>query len=205
MYHGNVDFDLSMLFSDHPFRALGIISFCLVCHQHSLKVYLSMKKSTVEKFSRLSHFSFIFSLLACVVLALSGFLAFGKETSGNIMSNFPKNEIIVSIAKLYIVANIFTTFPLECDTVHTTIGNFVSMTKVRAWVISAFVILGVTLVALFVKDLSAVLVITGVVSANSLGYIFPPAIWIKTTKKDYVKCIACIAFGIIASILAIFQ
>ena len=35
-------------------------------------------------------------------MALAGFLTFGDKTRGNILNNFPQNNIMVNIARLYV-------------------------------------------------------------------------------------------------------
>ena len=39
-------------------------------------------------------------MLACLVMALAGFLTFGDETEGNVLNNFPEDNVLVNIARL---------------------------------------------------------------------------------------------------------
>ena len=39
-------------------------------------------------------------MLACMMMALAGFLTFGDKTQGNILNNFPQDNIMVNIARL---------------------------------------------------------------------------------------------------------
>ncbi|KAG0652418.1 Vacuolar amino acid transporter 2 [Hyphodiscus hymeniophilus] len=53
------------------------------------------------------------SMLACLLMALAGFLTFGSKTEGNVLNNFPTDNIMVNIARLCFGLNMLTTLPLE--------------------------------------------------------------------------------------------
>lgn len=53
-------------------------------------------------------------MLACLTMALAGFIGFGEKTQGNILNNFPDDNLIVNIARFLLGANMVTTLPLEC-------------------------------------------------------------------------------------------
>lgn len=42
-------------------------------------------------------------MVACLVMALAGFLTFGEATQGNILNNFPIDNVMINIARLYVV------------------------------------------------------------------------------------------------------
>ena len=39
-------------------------------------------------------------MVACLVMALAGFLTFGDKTLGNVLNNFPTDNIMVNVARL---------------------------------------------------------------------------------------------------------
>ena len=39
-------------------------------------------------------------MMACLTMALAGFVTFGEKTEGNILNNFPNDRIMVNIARL---------------------------------------------------------------------------------------------------------
>lgn len=41
-------------------------------------------------------------MLACLVMALVGFLTFGDKTLGNVLNNFPADNVMVNVARLYV-------------------------------------------------------------------------------------------------------
>ena len=67
---------------------------------NSLLIYGSLKKPTIDRFARVTHYSTFTSMLACLVMALAGFIVFGEKTQGNILNNFPNENLMVNIARL---------------------------------------------------------------------------------------------------------
>lgn len=41
-------------------------------------------------------------MVACLAMALAGFLTFGDKTLGNVLNNFPKDNTMINIARLQV-------------------------------------------------------------------------------------------------------
>lgn len=67
---------------------------------NSLLIYGSLKKPTLDRFARVTHYSTGISMIACMAMALAGFLTFGDKTQGNVLNNFPTDNIMVNVARL---------------------------------------------------------------------------------------------------------
>ena len=67
---------------------------------NSLLIYGSLKKPTIDRFAQVTHYSTGISMIACMVMALAGFLTFRDQTKGNVLNNFPTDNIMVNIARL---------------------------------------------------------------------------------------------------------
>lgn len=52
---------------------------------NSLLIYGSLKKPTLDRFAQVTHYSTLISLVACMAVALAGFLSFGDKTMGNVL------------------------------------------------------------------------------------------------------------------------
>ena len=72
---------------------------CSLDH-NSLLIYGSLKKPTMDRFARVTHYSTSISMVACLAMALAGFLSFGDKTQGNVLNNFPTDNVMVNIARL---------------------------------------------------------------------------------------------------------
>ncbi|KAL4755250.1 hypothetical protein BDW72DRAFT_56566 [Aspergillus terricola var. indicus] len=185
------------------FQAVGVISFAFVCHHNSLLIYGSLKKPTLDRFAKVTHYSTGISLLMCLLMGVSGFLFFGSETQGNVLNNFPSDNILINIARLCFGLNMLTTLPLEafvCREVMTTYYFPDEPFNMNRHLIftSALVLTSVAM-ALLTCDLGAVFELIGATSAASLAYIFPPLCYIKLSngsRKAKIPAYACIVFGV---------
>ncbi|KAL4978053.1 transmembrane amino acid transporter protein-domain-containing protein [Aspergillus desertorum] len=181
------------------FQAVGVISF----DHNSLLIYGSLKKPTLDRFAKVTHYSTGISLLMCLLMGVSGFLFFGSETQGNVLNNFPSDNILINIARLCFGLNMLTTLPLEafvCREVMTTYYFPDEPFNVNRHLIftSALVLTSVGM-ALLTCDLGAVFELIGATSAASLAYIFPPLCYIKLSngsRKAKIPAYACIVFGV---------
>ncbi|WEW55502.1 hypothetical protein PRK78_000933 [Emydomyces testavorans] len=78
------------------FQAVGVISF----DHNSLLIYGSLRKPTLDRFALVTHYSTGISMVMCLIMALAGYLTFGSKTMGNVLNNFPADNILVNIARL---------------------------------------------------------------------------------------------------------
>ncbi len=69
---------------------------------NSLLIYGSLRKPTLDRFAKVTHYSTAVSMVACMIMALAGFLTFGDKTKGNVLNNFPTDNIMVNVARLYV-------------------------------------------------------------------------------------------------------
>ena len=76
---------------------LGLTNFL---DHNSLLIYGSLKTPTLDRFARVTHYSTGISMLACLAMALVGFLTFGDKTLGNVLNNFPNDNVMVNVARL---------------------------------------------------------------------------------------------------------
>lgn len=42
-------------------------------------------------------------MVACMVMALAGYLTFGDKTRGNVLNNFPSDMVMVNVARLFVL------------------------------------------------------------------------------------------------------
>lgn len=67
---------------------------------NSLLIYGSLKKPTMDRFAKVTHYSTAISLFMCLAMGLAGLLFFGTKTQGNVLNNFPSDNIVINIARL---------------------------------------------------------------------------------------------------------
>ncbi|KAI9716000.1 MAG: hypothetical protein M1812_005634 [Candelaria pacifica] len=165
------------------FQAIGVISFAFVCHHNSLLIYGSLKKPTMDRFARVTHYSTFISMAACMAMALAGFLTFGDKTQGNVLNNFPTDNIVVNIARFCFGLNMLTTLPLEAFVCREVMTQYYFPTEAfdpnRHLIFSTALVASAMALSLFTCDLGAVFELIGATSACALAYILPPLCYIK--------------------------
>ncbi|KAL6242062.1 hypothetical protein RBB50_010974 [Rhinocladiella similis] len=191
-----------LFINDGFFQAVGVISFAFVCHHNSLLIYGSLKTPTLDRFATVTHYSTFISLVACLVMALSGFLAFGDRTKGNVLNNFPsQGHLLIQIARLCFGLNMLTTLPLECFVCREVMNNYwfpeEPYQPQRHLIFSSALVVSAMAISLITCDLGAVFELIGSTSACALAYILPPLCYIKLSTRSWrtIPAVICIIFG----------
>ncbi|KAH7015522.1 transmembrane amino acid transporter protein-domain-containing protein [Ilyonectria destructans] len=193
------------------FQAIGVISFAFVCHHNSLLIYGSLKTPTIDNFSRVTHYSTGISMLACLVLALGGFLTFGDKTLGNVLNNFPADNTMVNIARLCFGLNMLTTLPLEAFVCREVMLTYFypdePFDMKRHLIFSTSLVLAAMVLSLVTCDLGAVFELVGATSAVAMAYILPPMCYIKLTTRSWrtYMAYAVVGFGSIVMVISVVQ
>jgi sodium-coupled neutral amino acid transporter 11 len=202
----------SLIIHTGIFEAIGVIAFAFVCHHNSLLIYGSLRKPTIDRFARVTHYSTSISLVACLVMALSGYLTFGDKTLGNVLNNFPNDNFMVNIARFFFGLNMLTTLPLEAFVCREVINNYwfpgEPFHPNRHLIITASLVTSALALSLLTCDLGVVFELFGATSACALAFILPPLCYIKLSKKnsgDKYLAMGVVAFGCTVMVISIIK
>ncbi|MCJ1470545.1 hypothetical protein MMC07_009191 [Pseudocyphellaria aurata] len=193
------------------FQAIGVISFAFVCHHNSLLIYGSLKEPTMDRFAKVTHYSTSISMAACLTMALAGFLTFGAKTQGNVLNNFPTDNIMINIARLCFGLNMLTTLPLEAFVCREVMTNYwfpgEPWNPNRHLIFTTSLVICAMTLALITCDLGAVFELIGATSACALAYMFPPLCYIKLSSRSWrtIPAAICVAFGVAVMGISLIQ
>lgn len=144
-------------------------------------------------------------------MAISGFLTFGDKTVGNVLNNFPTDNIMVNIARFCFGLNMLTTLPLEafvCREVMETYYYPSSPFNMKRHVLlSTLLVVLAMVLSLLTCDLGVVLELIGATSACALAYILPPLCYIKLTRRTWKTYVAAatVFFGMAVMGISVVQ
>jgi amino acid permease len=169
------------------FSGFGILTYAMVCNQVAFLSFLSLKVRSSRNWvysTGIGHFGAgMFSL----AFATIGYLTFGMSVSGNVLNNYPENDIFINITRLLMTINVLCSFPMQFysarDTLHKIFGF---ETRVRQpsnlenVCVSISLFAAVVFTSLFVSDLGFVFALVGNFSSTSLTYILPPLLYMYT-------------------------
>ncbi|KAL0941225.1 transmembrane amino acid transporter [Colletotrichum truncatum] len=193
------------------FEAIGVISFAFVCHHNSLLIYGSLKTPTIDRFSRVTHYSTGISMVACLLMALAGFLTFGDKTLGNVLNNFPSDNVMVTIARLCFGLNMLTTLPLEGFVCREVMFNYFfpgePFNMNLHLIFSSSLVVSAMILSLLTCDVGTVFELVGATSACAMAYILPPLCYIKLTTRSWKTYVAMaiVAFGTLVMVISLIQ
>ncbi|PGH36343.1 solute carrier family 38 (sodium-coupled neutral amino acid transporter), member 11 [[Emmonsia] crescens] len=179
-------------------QAVGVISF----DHNSLLIYGSLKKPTMDRFALVTHYSTGISMVMCLIMAFAGFFTFGEKTKGNVLNNFPPDNVMVNIARLCFGLNMLATLPLEAFVCRSVMTTFFFPDEpynlARHLIFTSALVVSSVALSLLTCDLGAVFELIGATSACALAYILPPLCYVKLSHghwKEKIPAYACILFG----------
>ncbi|CUS14656.1 unnamed protein product [Tuber aestivum] len=195
----------------HNPKSPGFALILYAIDHNSLLIYGSLKKPTLDRFARVTHYSTGISMVACLIMAVAGFLTFGDKTAGNVLNNFPTDNIMVNIARFCFGLNMLTTLPLEafvCREVMETYyfpGEPFNMN--RHLIFSSALVVSATALSLITCDLGVVFELIGATSACALAYILPPLCYMKLASRSWRTYAAgtTVAFGVAVMMISLLQ
>ncbi|OCF33462.1 solute carrier family 38 (sodium-coupled neutral amino acid transporter), member 11 [Kwoniella heveanensis CBS 569] len=159
------------------FQAIGVISFAYACHHNTNYIYKSIQMPTLDRFNTVTHISTGVSLVACLLVAVTGYVVFTDKTQGNILNNFSSDDWLINIARFCFGANMSTTIPLEVYVCREVVEEYFFKSRPfnqqRHVIITSLTIFSTMAIALITCDLGVVLELSGGLSASALAFIFP--------------------------------
>ena len=138
-------------------------------------------------------------MVACIVLALAGFLTFGSKTLGNVLNNFSPDNSMVNVARLCFGLNMLTTLPLEAFVCREVMFNYFfpgDPFNLKLHVVfSTGLVVSAMGLSLVTCDLGAIFELVGATSACMLAYILPPLCYMKLTTRTWRTYVAATVVG----------
>lgn len=194
------------------FQGVSVISFAFVCHHNSLLIYDSLKKPTMDRFKVVTHWSTGVSMVACLIMGVGGFVVFKDKTKGNVLNNFPPDDLMANVARFCFGFNMLTTLPLEIFVCREVLLNYfypeAEFSRNRHVITTTVLVFSAMSVSLFTCNLGAILELVGASSACVMAYILPPMCFLKLSGKglrEKIPSYSCIAFGVVVMILSTVQ
>jgi len=194
---------------------LGIVAFCFSGHAIVPSIYSSMKNP--QHFERVVDFSFATVLLACIVVASSGYYMFGDFVEDQITISLAhtvtNGQLAIQALTWLMVLTAFskyalTMFPLSLgmeEIVSPYIHNDTTMDVVSAIIKLLLIVLSLC-VAIFIPSFSSLCSIVGMTCTMTISVMFPAAAYLKLFG-DHISffnkfgCWVFVIFGAISTVL----
>ncbi|KAJ2714959.1 hypothetical protein H4R19_001460 [Coemansia spiralis] len=193
------------------FQAVGIITFAFVCHHNSFMIHGSLRKPTLNRYFEVIHISTAVSTAVSLLIAIAGYLCFRDVTRGNILNNFPQDNLPINIARFLFALNMMCTFPMETLVAREVVEELLFRGRPFSLRRHVAITTGLCAVSLAVGEtvcnLGVLLELTGGLSASFLAFILPPACYIRLCTGPRVSWKTaphwlCVCFGFTVMVLS---
>jgi amino acid permease len=144
------------------------------CSRSAPKYYYELKDHTTGRFNVVVNVSFFCAGLTYMIISSLGFLTFGENSSGFILDNYSYRDHLASASRLGVALSVIFAYPLLF------LGGrdgWIALLRIsndtrRSTTLLLLTI--VTVLAIFVSDLTFVLSFSGATLSAAIIYIFPP-------------------------------
>jgi len=177
-------------------EGLGIAAFTFVTHHESLILYQGLSDGREKNWSNIVHFSMGMACSCILTIAIPAYLTFYGLTTDNILNNYANDDFLMSVCRVAFGTTMMLSFPLEHFVARTVALDLLRCGKVpdknsinpkveriKFIVTTLVLVLSSAIIAMFVRDLGAVLTLTGGVCASSLSYILPAVMYLRLVEK----------------------
>jgi len=195
-------------------EGLGIAAFTFITHHESLILYQGLSDGREKNWNNIVHYSMATACSCILTIAIPAYLTFFDLTTDNILNNYPNDDFLMTICRVLFGATMMLSFPLEHFVARTVALDLLRCgktpeeecgnKKVKYIATTLCLVLSSAVIAMFVRDLGAVLTLTGGVCASSLAYILPAVMYLRLVeKRDRFHFVLSIVLLVVGGILFI--
>jgi len=196
-------------------EGLGIAAFTFVTHHESLILYQGLSDGREKNWSNIVNYSMGIACTCILIIAIPGYLTFYNLTTDNILNNYPNNDVLMTLCRVLFGTTMMLSFPLEHFVARTVSLDLLRCGKpadqqsdrakrIKYIATTLVLVFSSAVIAMFTRDLGAVLTLTGGVCASSLAYILPAVMYLRLVKKrERQHFILSIILLVVGGILAI--
>jgi len=195
-------------------EGLGIAAFTFVTHHESLILYQGLSDGREKNWNNIVHFSMGTACACILTIAIPAYLTFFDLTTDNILNNYPNDDFLMTVSRVLFGGTMMLSFPLEHFVARTVTLDLLRCGKspedecgnknVKFYVTTVCLVLSSAVIAMFTRDLGAVLTLTGGVCASSLAYILPAVMYLRLVeKRDRYHFVLSIVLLVVGGLLFI--
>ncbi|CAO3632888.1 unnamed protein product [Mucor hiemalis] len=176
------------------FSQLPVFIFAFTCHQNIFSVYNELRDNSERSiikviFTSIGSAGFIYELVAVL-----GYLSFGKDVLGNIILEYPQSYF-VAYGRLAIVILVIFSYPLQAhpcrasldkiiDTIHPKEFEGIPTSTKRHVIMTSCIIVLSYFVAITISQLDLVLSFVGSTGSTTISFILPGLFYFRLYNHD---------------------
>jgi len=94
------------------FEAIPIITYALSCHIQIPVIYCEMRSPSPRAFRQVAAATFATCLAVYYLAGEFGYLQFGQATDGNVLQNYPSDDLLTNVARVAVTVTLLFSYPL---------------------------------------------------------------------------------------------
>lgn len=186
-------------FTTKIFGQLPVFIFAFTCHQNIFSVYNELGDNSERSilkviFTSIGSAAFIYELVAIL-----GYLSFGKNVLGNIILEYPQSHF-VAYGRLAIVILVIFSYPLQAHPCRASIDKILDYHKNRKYklpnslvptpsnkrhlIVTTCIVIASYFVAITISQLDLVLSFVGSTGSTTISFILPGLFYFKMYSDD---------------------
>lgn len=165
---------------------IGMLSTAYMAHFNAPKFYSELKNNTIPRYLTVVSASFAISIALFASMATLGFLTFGANSAGLILSNYSVRDRLMGVSRLAVALSIVFSYPLAFTGVREGVLDLFKISNRKPAFLNTLTVgllSFITMLALVIPDVSFVLSFAGSTLGNALIYIFPALMFRGAIKK----------------------
>ncbi|KAI8327611.1 transmembrane amino acid transporter protein-domain-containing protein [Blakeslea trispora] len=181
-------------FSTKVFGQLPVFIFAFTCHQNIFSVYNELRYNDEKSIVKVITTSIGSAAFIYELVAILGYLSFGKDVLGNIILEYPQTHF-VALGRLAIVILVIFSYPLQAHPCRASIDKILDTiqhkpTEVsesfdrRYWIVTTSIVVLSYFVAISISQLDIVLSFVGSTGSTAISFILPGLFYFKIYAAD---------------------
>ena len=170
-------FDFPLTF----WEAVPIVNVAFTAHYNAGRFYQELSNRSMKRIAMVSGGAMGFSLILYLVVAISGYLTFGRMTLGNVLENYAPGYGLAIGARIAVAVVVMFTVPLTAHSLRSSVLALLfenkydneSVPRSLIALIASGVILSCGIVGVLFTKIEVVLAYKGGIFGSCLVYIFP--------------------------------
>jgi len=180
---------------------VSIFSTGYIAHYNAPKYYYELRDHTMGRFNVVVTFGFLFAAVTYTLSATLGFLTFGQNSSGFILNNYSYRDPLATAARFGVAVSVIFAYPLLfhggrdglLDLLETLSSSSSSNTntnrtsairnRTESNIATVLLLFTVTVLSIYINDLTFVLSFSGATMSTLIIYIFPPLMFSSLIKN----------------------
>jgi len=177
--------------SGKQFAAIGGTVFLFVCHDLSFSVFGQYHLPTRRRWNNVIVGTLIMTYFSFLAIGYGGYTLFFSDVRANVLDNFPEDDILANVARLFLCLNVIVSVPYYCYmpkfatySVLTLYLGKMNETFVQAMLTIVIIAAGL-IIAEVVTDLGALFELVGGISAVGMGFLMPSLLYLKLEPQPF--------------------